>query len=54
MALSQPGRGSEEDRHRVLFLALSYSTFFSSVVDGNTEVVFVSFLTAQRWDGLLI
>lgn len=43
MALSQSGRGSENECHRVLFLALSFSTFFSSVVNEDTEGMFVSF-----------
>lgn len=53
MALSQPGRGSEDEWHRVLFLALSVQ-HFPSVVDGRTEVGLSALVMAPRWEGLLI
>lgn len=54
MALSQSGRESENEHHRVLlFLALSCSTFFfSSVVNEDTEGMFVSFDDGPKMRGI--
>lgn len=52
MALSQSGRGSENECHRILFLALSCSAFSPVLWMKVQEVCFVSLVVGTEVGGV--